>query len=111
MKLAFCLFKYYAHGGLSRDLVRIVKLCQQRGHQVGIYTMAWNDPIPEDFNVIILPAQGLTNHTRCRNFAQLFVNAIKTKNYDATIGFNRMPGLDIYYICDICYKHSAQKKT
>ncbi len=110
MKLAFCLFKYYAHGGLSRDLVRVVKLCQQRGHQVDIYTMEWNAPIPENFNVIILPAKGLTNHVRCRNFAQLFANTIKTKNYDATIGFNRMPGLDVYYICDICYKHSARKK-
>ncbi len=110
MKLAFCLFKYYAHGGLSRDLVRVVKLCQQRGHQVDIYTMEWNDPVPEDLNVIILPTKGFTNHTQCRNFARLFMAAAKTKDYDATVGFNRMPGLDVYYICDICYKHSANKK-
>lgn len=110
MKLAFCLFKYYTHGGLSRDLVRLVKLCQQRGHQVDIYTMAWADPIPENFKVIILPTKGLTNHKRCRNFARLFTDTIKTKAYDATIGFNRMPGLDVYYICDICYKYSAHKK-
>ena len=32
MRLAFCLYKYFPHGGLQRDLLRIALACQRRGH-------------------------------------------------------------------------------
>lgn len=109
MKFAFCIFKYYPYGGLGRELVRTAKLCQQRGHQVDIFAMQWDTTTPEDLKVTIIPSKGFTNHRRCANFVKNLFTNINPKAYDIIIGFNRMPGLDIYYICDVCYEYCVQR--
>jgi UDP-glucose:(heptosyl)LPS alpha-1,3-glucosyltransferase len=110
MKFAFCLFKYYPYGGLSRDCVRIARLCQERGHSVDIFTMHWEGEQPAGVNVICVPVRGLTNHWRCYSFVTNLVNKMKIQDYAAIIGFNRMPGLDIYYVGDVCYEWAVEQK-
>ena len=39
--LAFCLFKYFPHGGLQRDMLRIALACQLRGYSIDVYTTSW----------------------------------------------------------------------
>ena len=36
---------------------------------------------------------------------------VAQEQYDAVVGFNRMPGLDIYYAADVCYEHNAQQHS
>jgi UDP-glucose:(heptosyl)LPS alpha-1,3-glucosyltransferase len=103
MKLAFCLFKYYPYGGLERDFIRIISACQQHGHEIEIFTMHWNGTVPNGIHVNIVPAKGQTNHQRCANFVKNLSNVLKPAQYSAVIGFNRMPGLDLYYAADVCY--------
>lgn len=110
MQLAFCLFRYYSYGGLERDFFRIARECAHRGHDINIYTMAWEGKIPDGFSVNILPVKGLTNHARCWAFSRQFDQIIKKNNFDLSIGFNRMPYLDVYYAADVCYVASAQQK-
>jgi len=43
----------------------------------------------------------LTNHGRDLSFASAFASATKT-GFDVAVGFNKMPGLDIYYCGDPC---------
>lgn len=109
MKLVFCLFKYYPHGGLTRDFLQIIEVCQRRGHSIDIFTMKW-DNAPKNLNVIQIPYRGLTNHRRCASFVKNLFNTIKTDEYDAIIGFNRMPNLDICYVADLCYKYIAKQQ-
>jgi UDP-glucose:(heptosyl)LPS alpha-1,3-glucosyltransferase len=109
MKLAFCLFKYYPHGGLTRDFLRIVEVCQRRGYSIDIFTMKW-DHAPKHLNVIQIPYRGLTNHRRCASFVKNLFSTIKIDEYDLVIGFNRMPGLDIYYAADLCYKYIVEQR-
>ncbi|KPJ67370.1 MAG: hypothetical protein AMJ43_03665 [Coxiella sp. DG_40] len=109
MKLAFCLFKYYPHGGLTRDFLQIIEVCQQRGHSIDIFTMKWNNVL-KDLNVIQIPYRGLTNHHCCASFVKNLFSTIRTDDYDAIIGFNRMPGLDICYAADLCYKYIAEQQ-
>ncbi len=109
MKLAFCLFKYYPHGGLTRDFLRIVEVCQRHRHSIDVFTMKW-DNAPKNLNVIQIPYRGLTNHRRCASFVKNLFSIIKTDDYDAIIGFNRMPGLDICYTADLCYKYIAEQQ-
>lgn len=110
MKFAFCLFKYYPYGGLERNFIRITQACQQRGHSIDIYTMAWHGDIPQNLYVTLVPCKGQTNHHRCKTFVNSLMKMLAEKHYDAIVGFNRMPGLDVYYAADICYEQDVRQR-
>jgi len=109
MKLAFCLFKYFPYGGLQRDFLRIAKACQQQGHHIYIYTMAWQGDIPEGFQVTLIPVKGVTNHRQCQHFAQVLPDYLSKEQFDAIIGFNRLPGLDLFFAGDRCYEEQVSE--
>ena len=103
LKLAFCLFAYRPYGGLQRDFHRIAQACADRGHRVDVYTKEWQGRVPADFNVQVLPVRGFRNHARNRDFVRRVTRVLREQAHDVVIGFNRMPGLDIYYAADPCY--------
>ncbi len=103
MKLAFVLFRYFPYGGLQRDFLKIARECRTRGHQVSIFTMRWDGEIPEGFDVHIVTARGFTNHRRCKEFARQLQTRDLASRYDLIVGFNKMPGLDVYFASDPCY--------
>ncbi|MEZ4598899.1 MAG: glycosyltransferase family 4 protein [Syntrophotaleaceae bacterium] len=108
MKLAFCLFKYFPFGGLQRDFLRIALACRDRGHEIGVFVMKWEGDIPDAFKIDLVPVQKLTNHGNCAAFAR----SLKQKDldkYDVVVGFNKMPGLDIYFAADSCYQTRFQE--
>jgi UDP-glucose:(heptosyl)LPS alpha-1,3-glucosyltransferase len=103
LKLAFCLFAYRPFGGLQRDFFRIAQACAARGHAIDVFTMEWQGDIPDNFNVHILPVHRLRNHARSKRFAELVATATAGRAFDVVVGFNRIPGIDIYYAADPCY--------
>lgn len=107
MKLLFCLFNYTPYGGLQRDCVRIAKACMAQGDDIEIITQTWQGPKIPGVAVHCLPTRGWTNHQKCKNFAKLVSAFIKTHHYDGIIGFDKMPGLDIYYAA-AAFKPKAQ---
>jgi UDP-glucose:(heptosyl)LPS alpha-1,3-glucosyltransferase len=110
MKLAFCLFKYFPYGGLQRDFMRIAETCRQRGHRIHVYTMEWEGKIPPDFNLHLIAARGLQNHTRNKQFTRLVKRHLEKEKFDVVIGFNKMPYLDLYYAADVCYLARIHEK-
>jgi UDP-glucose:(heptosyl)LPS alpha-1,3-glucosyltransferase len=110
LKFAFCIFKYYPYGGLERDFLRIAKACQQRGHQIFIYTLKWDGEIPNGFNIRYIKTNSLSNHQKAVKFSQALPALLNQDNPDVIIGFNRIPHLDIYFAGDSCYQAQAQKK-
>ncbi|GAB4223992.1 MAG: glycosyltransferase family 4 protein [Gammaproteobacteria bacterium] len=108
MKLAFCLFYYFPHGGLQRDFMRIATACRDRGHTLDVYTLYWKEPIPEGFNVYVINNKIRSNHQRINQFVADVQARLTTHDYDLVIGFNRMPGLDIYYGADCCFVAKSQ---
>jgi UDP-glucose:(heptosyl)LPS alpha-1,3-glucosyltransferase len=111
MRFSFCIFKYsYPYRGLERDFTRIIEVCQQRGHEVDVFTMHWQGIVPKNLNVIIVPGRGFTNHGRAASFVENLANMLNTEDYDAVIGFQRMPGLDVYYAADICFAQAARQQ-
>jgi UDP-glucose:(heptosyl)LPS alpha-1,3-glucosyltransferase len=108
MKLAFCLFKYFPFGGLQRDFLRTAEECQRRGHTVHVYTMEWQGAMPHHLPVTLIPIHGLGNHRRCLSFTQQLAAYLQNESYDLVIGFNKMPGLDVYYAADPCYAAKTQ---
>lgn len=104
MKLALCLYKYFPYGGLQRDFLRILKECCSRGHKVHVYTAEWQGEQPQGVELTVFPSSRLGgNHVRDRRFHAQMQKALSIERFDAVIGFNKMPGLDLYYGADFCY--------
>jgi UDP-glucose:(heptosyl)LPS alpha-1,3-glucosyltransferase len=108
MQLAFVLYKYFPFGGLQRDFMRIALECQRRGHAIRVYTMIWEGDIPEGFEVLIAPVKALFNHRRNEKFTAWVEADLARRPVDRVIGFNKMPGLDVYYAADPCFEDKAQ---
>jgi len=103
MHLAFCLYKHFPYSGLSLDMLRIVKECRNRGYQTTVYTGSWEGPVPEGVNVEIVQHFGFTNHTRAGAFHRRLKKILRNQRFDAVVGFNKIPDMDIYYCGDYCY--------
>ena len=111
MRFAFCLYKYFPYGGQQQNFLKIAKVCMTRSHQVDVYTAYWKGEIPEGIQVKMLPIRGFTNHRRLESLAEKLNRSVAASHYDAVVGFNKMPGLDIYYAADICYAAKADEKS
>lgn len=110
MRLAFCLFRYFPFGGLQRDFLRIAQACRERGHKVDVYAMAWEGAVPEGISLHLLKVSGLTNHGRAQAFARKLSERLAVENYAAVVGFNKLPGLDVYFAADPCFAARAAQR-
>ena len=108
MQLAFCLYKYFPYGGMQRNFLRIAQACQARGHAMRVYTLGWSGDVPEGFEVIRVPVKALTNIRRYRKFTAWVARDLRGRPADRVVGFNKMPGLDVYYAADPCYEDKAR---
>lgn len=108
MQLAFVLYKYFPFGGLQRDFMRIALECQARGHAIRVYTPIWEGDVPAGFDVRVAPIKALFNHHRNEKFSAWLAADLARDPVDRVIGFNKMPGLDVYYAADGCYEDKAQ---
>ena len=108
MQLAFVLYKYFPFGGLQRDFMRIALECQARGHAIRVYTPIWEGEIPRGFDVRVAPVKALFNHRRNEKFSAWLAADLARDPVERLVGFNKMPGLDVYYAADGCYEDKAQ---
>ncbi len=108
MQIAFCLYKYFPFGGLQRDFLRIALACQARGHAVRVYTLEWRGDVPPGFALIRVPVRGLTNPARYRRFAAWVSAHLAANPAERVVGFNKMPGLDVYFAADPCFEDKAR---
>lgn len=103
MRLALCLFRYFPFSGLARDMLQIADVARDRGHQVHIFTSAWQGEKSQRHALDILAVDGLTNHSRAAAFHRSLQNRLRSSRFDCVVGFNKIPGLDLYYAADPCY--------
>ena len=109
MRLAFSIFKHFPFGGIQRDMLKIVRECLERGHEVRIYAIRWRDerPPPEGVELCLAPVRALTNHRLHERFAAWVGRDVQRRPVDLLVGMNKMPGLDVYYAGDTCYQEKA----
>lgn len=110
MQLAFLLYKYFPFGGLQRDFIRIAQECQKRGHAIRVYTMGWEGERPAGFDIRLIKVRALTSHRRNEKFVSRVQADLEREPVDRVVGFNKMPGLDVYYAADGCYEDKAQNQ-
>jgi len=107
MRLALILFRYFPFGGLQRDFLRIATKLHEQGYQLTVYTMEWQGERPAFLTIHEIPVTAWTNHGRCCQFANEMQPLLSQQNYAAVIGFNKIPGLTIYFAADDCFKAKA----
>jgi len=105
--LAFCLFKYFPYGGLERDMLRIALACQARGYEIDVYTTAWEGERPPGLRVHLHRPRALTNHECMRKHHAWLAQRLAKNPPACVVGFQKMPGLDVYYAADVCYQAKA----
>ena len=103
MHVALCLFRYFPHGGMQRDLMATAVLLRERGHEVTVYCHTWDAAEPAEFAVEVLRASGRSNHARARSFTRALAERLRAARPDVVVGFDKMPGLDLYFAADPCY--------
>ena len=108
MQIAFCLYKYFPFGGLQRDFLRIALACQARGHALRVYTLEWRGDVPAGFEVVLVPVRALTNQRRYAKFSRWVGEDLARRPADRVVGFNKMPGLDVYFAADPCFEDKAR---
>src|SRR5688572_6868014 len=109
MKLGFLLFDYFPFGGLQRDCLKTAQLCAARGHEVKIITRTWEGERPGDVTIELFGRRGMTNVARNRVFVQQLAEWLPQQRLDGVIGFNKLPGLDVYYGADPCFDAKVRR--
>ncbi len=114
MKFAFVLYRYFPHGGLQCDMMRMLQEALRRGHSVDLYCRDWrcDEPPPAGCNLIGISSGGLTNHGKMDAFARAVRKKLAAEQgaYDAVTVFNRMGGGDLYFAADNCLAEEWRQK-
>ncbi len=105
--LAFCLFKYFPYGGQQRDMLRIALACQARGYEIDVYTTDWKGERPPGLRVHLHRPTALTNHGCLRKYHAWLTRQLAENPPACVVGFQKMPGLAVYYAADVCYQAKA----
>ena len=116
-KIALLLFRYFPYGGLQKDFLGVAKELLDRGNEIKVFTRSWEGDIPSTIDVTLLGEEGLTNFSKNKNYVRAIKEPLDHFSPDIVFGFNKMPGLDLYFAADTCFgkqailKHPIQKIT
>ena len=107
MRIAFALYDWFPFGGLERDCLAIAQLCAKAGHEVVMLARTWDGPRPHGIEVRTFGRSGWTIPMRNRRFFAQLREVREREQFDGIVGFNKLPGLDVYYGADACYAAGA----
>jgi len=107
MRMALLLYKYFPYGGMQRDFKRFVEELQLRGHRCRVYYISWQGDVLPDVDLRQVAVKALSNHRRNTLYYDWVMADLARDPVDGVIGFNKMPGLDVYYAADSCYLDKA----
>ena len=110
-KIAILLYRYFPYGGLQKDFLEVAKELKYRDINFKVFTRRWEGVIPKDFEVKEIGERGLTNFSKNKNFVKDSSIALEEYDPDLVFGFNKMPGLDLYFAADTCFKKEALNKN
>ncbi len=108
--LAFCLFKYFPYGGQQRDMLRLALACRSRGYEIDVYTTAWDGERPPSLRIHLHRPRAWSNHGRVRKYHAWLARQLAAHPPACVVGFQKMPGLDVYFAADVCYQATAREQ-
>ncbi len=102
MHLAFCLYRVAPFGGLERNCLALARAARARGHRVRVYARGFEGEREDGLEIHELSVRAWTNIGRDRAFADALAVELARGAHDVVVGFNRLPGLDVFYAADPC---------
>jgi UDP-glucose:(heptosyl)LPS alpha-1,3-glucosyltransferase len=109
MRICLAIQKYFEFGGLQRNMMRVAQELVYRGHNVDILCGSWRGPVHDDISPAIVDTKALSNPGKNHKLARAI--AQRRSGYDCIVGYNKMPGLDIYYAGDVCLKEILSRSN
>lgn len=103
LKIGFAVVRFFPHGGMQRTFLRMINEAVSRGHEVVVFASSWDGPHPRGASLQILPVSARTNHGINAAFAREVGANRSRAELDLLVGFNKLPGLDVYYAGDPCF--------
>ena len=110
MRLALLLFKYFPYGGLQRDCLSLARELQDRGCHCRVYCLEWQGEPLDGVELRTVPVRALSNHRRYQRYVQWVHSDLAADPVDGVIGFNKVPGLDVYFAADPCFVEKAGER-
>ena len=110
LRVAFCVFRVLPDHAHSREFMNIATACAHRGHDVRAYASQWDAPAPDFIETVVVPTSGRTNPARNRRFVQWVQEDLERRPVDLVVGFDKMPGLDVYCAGESCFEERAQTR-
>ncbi len=110
-KLALLLYRYFPYGGLQKDFLGITKELLARGHEIKVYTRSWEGDVPENLDVVELGEKGFSNYSKNKTYVSKALSSLQHFFPDIVFGFNKIPGLDLYFAADTCFAKQSLKKS
>ena len=105
MRLALAISSLFPSGGLQRDCVNIARLLKEAGSDVVIVTADHRERMNSyGVPIEVWSSSALTNPGRDLQLGNKLAAASGTR-FDRIVGFNKMPGLDVYYCGDPPYSN------
>ena len=95
---------------MQRDFRRFVEEVQARGHHCRIYYINWQGEELPGAELRKVPVTAASNHRRNERFLAWVDKDLAADPVDGVVGFNKMPGLDVYYAADSCYLEKAMNE-
>lgn len=102
MRIAIALHRDFPTGGLQRDARALAAELARRGHQVAMISREAEGEPPPGVERRLVPAAGASNHRRDLGFARTYRQALQPG--ERVVGFDKLPGLDLYFAADLCWK-------
>jgi UDP-glucose:(heptosyl)LPS alpha-1,3-glucosyltransferase len=110
MKLAIVIFRYFPFGGLQRDMLAIAQAAHSAGHQVSIFCGDWQGEKIPGIEVVEIKTSGWFDIAGVKNFVRAFQQQFPRSEFDLLLGFNKMPGLDVYFAGDTCFARKTYQE-
>lgn len=110
MIVACCLFKFFPYGGLSRDFRRIALALLARGHTVRAYVQKWQGERIDGVEIYEYSGNAFTNDGAVHEYCRFVREKLTLDPVDVVLGFNKMPGLDFYFVADVCYVNKVESE-
>lgn len=95
---------------MQKNFLNIAAECHARGHEIIALCGDWQGDKPEFLTIKLFQAKGLSNHARNKYLAEHYDAYIQQQQIDLVVGFNKMPGLDVYYAADGCFAEKSAEK-
>ena len=108
--LLIAIHRVFPHGGLQRDALQTAREARTRGLTATIMCQSFEGARPEGVEVEVAQVSGVSNHTRAKRFGELVARRSDRDPDQVILGFDKMPGLDLYFAGDRCYVERVREE-